>query len=85
MRYEYDKDYTNNCITICDEEEELKTSFDSDICLYPMEDAITVVNELNCKEEVIKALRQQLSSYLDDGDIDYLVNETIEDFMDEVV
>lgn len=80
MRYKHQKDYENDCITICDSEDELKTSFDSDITLYPMEDAETIVNELNKNEAVIKALRQQLSSYLCDEDIDYLVAETVEEF-----
>ena len=80
MRYKFQKDYENDCITICDEDEELKTSYDSDITLAPMEDAVTIVNELNCKEEVIKALRQQLSSFLSDEDIDYLVAETVEEW-----
>ena len=40
MRYEYTKDTMDDCITLTDNEYELKTSFDSEIVLYPVEDAI---------------------------------------------
>lgn len=79
MRYKYSKDYMNDCITICDEKEELKTSYDSEICLYPMEDAITVVDELNNKEKIIQVLYQTLLTYEDEQDIDYWIQEAIND------
>jgi len=53
-RYKYQKDIENDCITICDEEDELKTSFDSEIILFPMEDAITVLTELNIQTAIKK-------------------------------
>lgn len=59
-RYKYQKDVSNDCITICDEEEELKTSFDSEIVLFPMEDAITVVDKLNFYELLVKELMMNL-------------------------
>lgn len=46
-RYKYARDYENDCITLCDDEDELKTSFDSEIILSPLEDAITIVDKLN--------------------------------------
>lgn len=59
-RYKYQKDVANDCITICDDEEELKTSFDSEIVLSPMEDAITVVDKLNFYELLVKELMMNL-------------------------
>ncbi|MBQ2635379.1 MAG: hypothetical protein IJJ11_07430 [Methanosphaera sp.] len=59
-RYKYQKDIENDCITICDNEEELKTSFDSEICLYPLEDAITIVDKLNFYELLVKELMMHL-------------------------
>ena len=70
-RYKYQKDVSNDCITICDDEEELKTSFDSEIVLYPMEDAIRVIDELNIQTAINKMLIEQLESYEDIEDIKY--------------
>ena len=60
MRYKTSKDYTNDCLTICDEEEELQTSFGSEIVLYPLEDAETVVDKLNFYELLVKELMMHL-------------------------
>ena len=78
-RYKYQKDYENDCITICDEEEKLKTSFDSEIILYPLEDAITVIDELNVQCAVVKMLKEHLESYEDPEDIKYWIEEIRED------
>ena len=79
-RYKYQKDIENDCITICDEEEELKTSFDSEIVLSPMDDAITVLTELNIQTAITKMLIEQLESYEDIEDIKYWIKEIRDDF-----
>ena len=43
MRYESQKDIENDCLTLIDNEDELKTSFDSEIILYPLEGAEQIV------------------------------------------
>ena len=84
VRYNYSKDYTNDCITVCDKKEELKTSFDSDICLYPMEDAIRVIEELNKKECIIHGLKQTLrDNHFCEEDIDYVIAAALEDYEEE--
>ena len=81
VRYRYSKDYSNDCITVCDSKEELKTSFDSDICLSPMEDAITVVAELNRKECTIHELKQTLrDNYFTEEDIDYIISSALDNY-----
>ena len=62
-RYMYTTDDMNDCITLYDEEEELKTSFDSEIVLYPLEDSVTVVDKLNFYEALIKELKMHLEYY----------------------
>ena len=79
-RYKYQKDIENDCITICDEEEKLKTSFDSEIILFPMEDAINVIDELNIQTAINKMLIEQLENYEDIEDIKYWIKEIREDF-----
>lgn len=59
----YTTDDMNDCITLYDEEEELKTSFDSEIVLYPLEDSVTVVDKLNFYEALIKELKMHLEYY----------------------
>ena len=81
MRYKVSKDYPNDCVTICDKKEELKTSFDSDISLSPLEDAIIVVDELNRKECIIHELKQTLrDNCFDEQDIDYIVSSGNDNF-----
>lgn len=79
IRYEIEEDYSEDCITIIDQEDELKTSFHSDIILYPMEDAVTVVNELNKKEAVLNMLKEELLKYEDEQDVEYWIKEILED------
>lgn len=62
-RYTYTTDDMNDCITLYDEEEELKTSFDSEIVLYPLEDSVTVIDKLNFYEALIKELKMHLEYY----------------------
>jgi hypothetical protein len=80
VRFKYQKDYENDCITICDEKEELKTSFDSEIILFPMEDGIRVIDELNVQCAIVDMLVGQLKSYEDIQDIQYWIDEVKEDF-----
>ena len=62
-RYTYTTDDMNDCITLYDEEEELKTSFDSEIVLYPLDDSVTVIDKLNFYEALIKELKMHLEYY----------------------
>lgn len=67
LRYTYDEDKEEDCITLFDEKEELKTSFESNIILSPAEDAITVIDKLNHYEKYygvyIKMLKENLEYY----------------------
>lgn len=67
MRFEYSEDEENNCLTLYDNKEELKTSFDSEIILYPLEDAALVIDKLNWYEKyygfLVKELKMHLESY----------------------
>ena len=78
-RFKYQKNMMDDCITICDDEEKLKTSFDSEIILYPMEDAGAVIDELNIQCATVKMLVEQLESYEDIEDIKYWIREVRED------
>lgn len=69
-RYTYTTDDMNDCITLYDEEEELKTSFDSEIVLYPLDDSVTVIDKLNFYEALIKELKMHLE-YHDWTDKDF--------------
>ena len=69
-RYTYTTDDMNDCITLYDEEEELKTSFDSEIVLYPLDDSVTVVDKLNFYEALVKELKMHLE-YHDWTDKDF--------------
>ena len=62
-RYNYTTDDMNDCITLYDEEEELKTSFDSEIVLYPLDDSVTVVDKLNFYEALVSELKMHLEYY----------------------
>lgn len=63
MRYEYSEDVENDCITLTDNEYELKTSFDSEIVLYPIDGAEQVIDKLNWYEAVIKEMKMHLEYY----------------------
>jgi len=78
-RFEMSEDVMNDCLTVTDNEEQLKTSFDSEIILYPLEDASAVIQELNVQCAINKMLREQLESYEDPMDIDYWIKEVRED------
>lgn len=67
MRYEYDEDPENDCVTLTDNDGELTTSFNSEIVLYPCEDAIIVIDQLNHYENyyglLVSMLKEHLESY----------------------
>ena len=79
VRFETSPDTMNDCLTITDNQDQLKTSFDSDIILYPLEDAETVIRELNVQCAVVSMLVEQLESYEDIQDIMYWIKEVVED------
>ena len=59
-RYEYNEDLENDCLTLVDNEDELKTDHDSEIVLYPLDDAVTIVDKLNWYELLVKMLKENL-------------------------
>lgn len=75
IRYMIQKDFGEDCITICDKEDELKTSFGSEIVLYPLEDAVRVVDELNVQCSVVDMLVEHLRMYESEEDIKYWIEE----------
>ena len=79
VRFETSEDLENDCLTVTDNQDQLKTSFDSDIILYPLEDASTVIRELNIQCAVVSMLIEQLESYEDIQDIMYWIKEIVED------
>lgn len=76
-RFTYTTDTIDDCITLIDSEEELKTDFDSNIVLSPLDDSITVVDYLNTQSKIIARLTLELS-YNDYED------ENIRDLIDEI-
>ena len=66
-RYETHIDVENDCLTLIDNEDELKTSFDSEIVLYPLEGAEEVIDKLNWYEDyyglLVKMLKENLEYY----------------------
>ena len=59
-RYEYNEDLENDCLTLVDNEDELKTDYDSEIVLYPLDDAVTIVDKLNWYELFGQMLKDNL-------------------------
>ena len=79
VRFETSEDIENDCLTITDNQDQLKTSFDSDIILSPLEDAEAVINELNIQCATADMLREQLEYHEDPQDIDYWIKEVRDD------
>lgn len=79
VRFETSPDMMNDCLTLTDNEDKLKTGFDSEIILYPLEDASAVIDELNVQCATVKMLREQLEYHEDPQDIDYWIKEIRED------
>ena len=62
-RYEYNEDLENDCLTLVDNEDELKTDYDSEIILYPLDDAVTIIDKLNWYEAVVQEMKSHLEYY----------------------
>ena len=76
MRYDYTPDENDNCLTLHDQQEHLKTDFGTDIVLYPLEDALFLVNHLNKQEKFIEVLIRELkANEYDDENIKELLEE----------
>lgn len=76
-----------DCVTLIDNKDELKTSFDSEIVLYPAEDAMNVIDKLNWYEQyyglLVKMLKENLE-YYGWGEEDFMsVLEDVKANMDE--
>ena len=74
-RFEMSEDVMNDCLTVTDNEEQLRNGFDSELVIAPLEDAELIVQELNVQCAINKMLREQLESYEDPQDIDYWIKE----------
>ena len=59
-RFETSEDPMEDCITITDNEDELKSDFGSEIVLYPLDDAKIVVDKLNWYELFVQMLKENL-------------------------
>ena len=81
VRFETSEDTMNDCLTITDTRDELKTEFGSDIVLSPLTDATIVVNQLNKYQVIVEALTNELidSNYYHRDDVLYLIKEALED------
>lgn len=79
IRFDTTEDTENDCLTVIDNKDLLKTSFDSEIILKPLEDASILVRELNIQCAISKMLREELETYEDPQDIDYWIKEIRED------
>ena len=79
VRFETSEDVENGCLTLTDNEDKLKTGFDSELVIAPLEDASILVNELNVQCAINKMLREQLEYHEDPQDIDYWIKEIKED------
>lgn len=63
MRYETETSVEDDCLTLIDNEDELKTSFDSEIILYPLDGAEQVVDKLNWYEAIVQECKSHLKYY----------------------
>ncbi|MBR0371118.1 MAG: hypothetical protein IJH63_10440 [Methanobrevibacter sp.] len=79
-RFETIEDKLDDCITITDIEDKLKTSFDSEIILYPIGDASIVIDELNIQCAIVEMLKKHLGLYEAEEDIKYWIDEVREDY-----
>ena len=78
-RFDTVEDVMNDCLTVTDNEEQLRNGFDSELVIAPLTDASILVTELNVQCAINKMLREQLESYEDPMDIDYWIKEVRED------
>ena len=79
VRFDTVEDVENDCLTLTDNEDQLRNGFDSEIVLAPLEDASILVNELNVQCAVVEMLVGYLECYEDPRDIDYWIKEVRED------
>ena len=71
VRFDTVDDVENDCLTVIDNEDQLRNGFDSELVIAPLEDASILVNELNVQCAIVQMLREELESYEDPQDIDY--------------
>lgn len=81
VRFDTVEDLEDDCLTITDNKDELKTEFGSDIVLSPLTDATIVVNQLNKYQVIVESLTNELidSNYYHRDDVLYLIKEALED------
>ena len=82
VRFDTVEDVMNDCLTVTDNEEQLRNGFDSELVIAPLEDAELIVQELNVQCAINKMLREQLEDYEDPMDIDYWIKEVREDMLE---
>ena len=76
MRYIYYESVEDDCLTLTDNEEELKASFESEIILYPLDGAIQIIDKLNWYELLIEKMKDHLTYYgFEKKDFDDLIEE----------
>ena len=79
-RFTYTENTEENCLELIDEAEELKTDYDSNIVLYPLDDSITIVDYLNTQTKIIARLKLELTfNDYEDENIQDLIDEVTED------
>lgn len=61
MRYESEIDNLNECVTLKDNNDELKSDFEADIVLYPIDDALSVIQKLNWYELLVEMMKEHLT------------------------
>lgn len=78
-RFTYTENKSEDCIELIDDDEELKTDYDSNIVLYPLDDSITVVEYMNTQSKIIARLTVELTrNDYDDENIKEIIEEVIE-------
>ena len=79
-RFEYKENKMDDCIELFDEEDELKSDYNSNIVLYPLDDSITVVDYLNTQSKIIARLTLELTyNDYEDENIKEIIDEVKED------
>jgi len=79
-RFTYTENREEDCIELIDDTEELKTDYDSNIVLYPLDDSITVVDYLNTQSKIIARLSLELTyNDYEDENIQEIIEEVTDD------
>ena len=76
-RFTYTENTEENCLELIDDIGELKTDYDSNIVLYPLDDSITIVDYLNTQSRIIARLSLELT-------YNNYVEENIQELIDEI-